>query len=52
MLRKLAILFKKRPPEGKWFPYEDWRGRGWNELEQYKIIDYDRPRGLIKVKHI
>lgn len=42
----------KWPPEGKWFPYEYWRGRRWNELGVYKITDFDKEHNLIKIRRV
>jgi hypothetical protein len=52
MIRRLQVLFKKRPPENKWFPYEEWRGRGWHEIGEYQIIDYDQKNHLMKVRYV
>lgn len=49
---KLDVFLGKRPPENKWFPYEDWRGKEWNEIGEYEITDFDKKYNLIKVRRV
>lgn len=52
MLLLLDVFLGNKPPENKWFPYEDWRGKGWADLNEYSIIDYDPKFQLIKVRRV
>lgn len=48
----LDVFLGKRPPEGKWFPYTDWREKGWFDLGEYQIVDFDMKYNLIKVRRV
>jgi len=51
-LLMLDVFLGKRPPEGKWFPYEDWRSKGWFDLNEYQITDFDPKYNIIKVRRV